>query len=79
MLGDSRVMGAYQDIYVPTPVPPSFHPWKQRVHLPGFVPGRSGTGRRFRLLYTQKIPGIPSFPKNGANNGFCGDVNLPHF
>ncbi len=49
------------------------------MHPSGFVPGRSGTGRRFRLLSVQKIPGIPSFPKNEASNGFCGDVNLPHF
>ena len=74
-----RVMGAYQDIYVPTPVPRSFHPWKQCARLPGFVPGHSGRGRRFRLLSAQKIPGIPSFPKNEASNEFCGDVNLPHF
>ena len=38
-----------------------------------------GTGRRFRLLSAQKIPGVPVFPKNEASNGFCGDVNLPHF
>ena len=72
-------MGVCQDIYVPAPVSRSFHPWKQCVHLPGFVPGHSGRGRRFRLLSAQKIPGPPSFPKNEASNGFCGDVNLPHF
>ena len=72
-------MGACQDIYVPAPVSRSFHLWKQRMHPSGFVPGRPGTGRRFRLLSVQKIPGIPSFPKNEASNGFCGDVNLPHF
>ena len=72
-------MGACQDIYVPTPVPRSFHPWKQYVRLSGFAPGHSGTGRRFHLLCAQKTPGIPSFPKNEASNGFCGDVNLPHF
>ena len=72
-------MGACQDIYVPAPVPRSFHPWKQCAHLPGSVPVRSGTGRRFRLLYAQKIPGLLSFPGNEASNGLCGGVDLPHF
>ena len=49
------------------------------MHLPGFVPGHSGRGRRFRLLSAQKIPELLSFLKNEANNEFCGDVNLPHF
>ena len=49
------------------------------MRLPGFVPGHSGRDRRFRLLSAQKIPELLSFPKNEANNEFCGDVNLPHF
>ena len=51
----------------------------QGVYLPGFVPGHSDRDRRFRSLSAQKIPVLPSFPKNEAGNGFYGDVNLPHF
>ena len=52
---------------------------KQCVHLPGFVPEHSDRDCRFRSLSARKIPVLPSFPKNEVGNGFCGDVNLPHF
>ena len=73
-------MGVCRDIYVPAPVPRSFHLRKQCAHLSGFDPGHSGRGRRFRLLSAQKLPGRPfqSSAEPGAPRG-TGCARWQHY